>query len=480
MKKLMSSLLITTVISSMVVGPSYAAGAKGFTPPGLEKKGFTPPGLEKKGFTPPGLEKKGGLPPGILKKFLDLQDVEWAWEAIEKMAEKGILKGIGEGQFAPRLAVTKIEALAIVIRAMDWEEEVEDVHRKIKENNEKHRVTDTIQDWAIGYANIAVDKGLMDEKDLTKDYLLSPATRQEVAKYIVCALGKGSDAENSMNKNLSFQDAKDIKEDFIGYVYMAYQLGIMTGNDKNQFLPNQSVTRAQMAVMASKLDRVDAEPGKEAEIEIFKGKITDIGRGTITVKHDNRERWFSIHSSTEIIINDKTKALSDLKPGMEVALEIEDGEVIKITTSTKMETIAGILMGINRTTKEITVRVGSVDRDIPLDGIATITLDGKNARISDLYPYMSVEVTLAYDKATYVKAASVEEELTGMLVEKVIGPTNRLTLKVSKENKILSIAKDAKILDQAGNAIDFEELKLGAEIKVYLVNQIVEKIRVVE
>lgn len=61
---------------------------------------------------------------GTTKKFQDLSDVAWAEEAINALADKGILNGVGDGRFEPNRTITREEFAKVL--ALAWGYEVAD------------------------------------------------------------------------------------------------------------------------------------------------------------------------------------------------------------------------------------------------------------------------------------------------------------------------------------------------------------------
>jgi len=306
MKKVLSITLATVMIFSSAVSFSAAAVK-----------------------VPPGLAKKGGLPPGIVKKFIDIDGYEWAWEAIEKMAEKEVIKGIGNGLFAPQRSVTKLEAVVMALRVMGEETKANVYRDEIKIGKRTFKLKDKIQEWAYGFVKLAEEKGILEEYELVDFNLNQEAKRHEVAKYMLRAAGYKEEAERYMDKELGFIDALEIPLGSVGYVYLAEKMGLIKGYEDNSFRPNKPVTRAEMAVMIARLD----EKIKEGDFKYksYRGKVTDIdldGKSK-TIEIDDDE-VFVITSDTKVVFDgDKKGSIKD----------IEVGDKVKITANSKMEGI---------------------------------------------------------------------------------------------------------------------------------------------
>ena len=81
--------------------------------------------------------------------------------AIEKMFQKGLIKGIGDGKFAPKSSVTKLEAIIMSLRVMGWEDDAKAITELPKEYK-----GDQVDKWAVGYVSLAYEKGILDDVDM--------------------------------------------------------------------------------------------------------------------------------------------------------------------------------------------------------------------------------------------------------------------------------------------------------------------------
>lgn len=104
-----------------------------------------------------------------------------------------------------------------------------------------------IQDhWAKDYILTLIDKGVIsgyEDGTVRPDNLIN---RQEATKIIVSAIGKAA----GDGANLSFTDADAIDAWAKGWVQTAVDEKIMNGYDDGSFRPAQSVSRAELAVIA--------------------------------------------------------------------------------------------------------------------------------------------------------------------------------------------------------------------------------------
>lgn len=77
----------------------------------------------------------------------------------------------------------------------------------------------------------------------------SSITRIDAAKFTVQILGYDNIAKVKGIYNTAFVDQSQITESNIGYAALAYGLNLITKNDRNEFRPNEKLTRAEAADM---------------------------------------------------------------------------------------------------------------------------------------------------------------------------------------------------------------------------------------
>ncbi|HOR86966.1 MAG TPA: S-layer homology domain-containing protein [Bacillota bacterium] len=268
----------------------------------------------------PGKDKNNN---GVNYKFYDLKDVAWAFNAIEKLALKGILNGVGQGMFAPQNKVTHLEALAMVLRLTGDENEAE--NRKNQKHSQYKGPTPT---WGLGYIFVAIEKGILLPEELGDFNFNTPAKRHEIAKYIIRALGKTDEALKYMDKELSFKDSSSVPKKSVGYVYLVNKLGIMIGDNNNKFNPMEPVTRAEMAVL---LDRAEGD-FELPDTDYRKNNIVfvqaDTNKNKITVNIKGSTVTYDVLSGAQIYRNGSFGTIDDLVKGDILQIILNDNKKV--------------------------------------------------------------------------------------------------------------------------------------------------------
>lgn len=94
--------------------------------------------------------------------------------------------------------------------------------------------------------NIAYSMGILTEAERDPQKRIS---RAEFAKYLINALGYGEVARLSGIYKAGFGDDASIPANLVGYVAIAKGLGIIKGDQNNQFKPNDTANRTMAAIM---------------------------------------------------------------------------------------------------------------------------------------------------------------------------------------------------------------------------------------
>lgn len=107
-------------------------------------------------------------------------------------------------------------------------------------------------DWMIPYIDEALVEGILLSEEMDDFKPNSAASRAKTAVYMVRALDMVEEAEDYMDEDLPFKDESAVKDEYVGYVYLVHDLGLMIGYN-DTFQPNKSVTRAELSVLFARM-----------------------------------------------------------------------------------------------------------------------------------------------------------------------------------------------------------------------------------
>ncbi|MFA5524122.1 MAG: S-layer homology domain-containing protein [Tissierellales bacterium] len=410
----------------------------------------------------------GKVPQGLAKKiFKDIDSFKWAEKYIEKLFQKGLINGIGNDKFAPKEAVTKIEAITMALRVMGWEDQAKEI-TKLPKNYKG----DKVDKWAVGYVTLAFEKGILDDVDMMYFNPKDPALRYEVAKYVIRALGYEKEAQKSMDKSLSFVDASLVPQGSVGYVYLVNDFGLMEGDNQKRFNPMGTMTRAEMAVLFARLDdKVDT--GENGTVS---GEIIRVYSDSIRIKEKDKTETYDLDSKVRVYQDNERIDIDDLKVGFKIKMEIKESKVVFIEVVDVIEDVkiisrySGLIKEINKS-KPYKLAIQAETMIIMfevLDDVEVRFTDEKG-KISDVQKDDHVTVTV--DRKNRVTKIEIDRKYVKP-IETVKGYITNIEL--ARKNSELTIDKKAYNLDLDakvtidGRSKSLSDLKIGmyAELKV--------------
>ena len=172
--------------------------------------------------------------------FTDLDSSHWAYEPINDMMIRGVLKGYPDGTFRPDASITRAEFAKILVSALNLEEDT----------NTKNIVFEDVPDtyWAKDYIRIASqylsayntgDGRLFYKPD-------EKAAREDVTVAMVISLGLQNEGYSFANLS-KFSDKDTISSNLKKYVAIAVENKLINGFDDGTFKPKDTLTRAQVS-----------------------------------------------------------------------------------------------------------------------------------------------------------------------------------------------------------------------------------------
>lgn len=252
-------------------------------------------------------------------KLADIREAPWAQQAVTEMNASEIISGYPDGMFKPYNSVTRLEAIAMLIRVLG----LEDQAMMLQNTNVDYKMPANLF-WGKGYLIMGVQRGMLDKDYLYQLEPASPANRAEVAVLVYHALKLNSDGST-----LTFADNDQIPQGYRDFVSAVVKNNIMTGLPGNVFKPNDEINRAQMAVLLSRIvennfagDIVKARRSSGTLSSILP---VDSNRWVLTV---NGGASKIVVSDCEVILDGKSAGPADLKAGDVVKLVLNKNDQV--------------------------------------------------------------------------------------------------------------------------------------------------------
>lgn len=168
--------------------------------------------------------------------FSDMDD-HWAKSYVESLAKQGIINGHTDGTYRPDMPVSRAELAKIIVGAFNI---------KTAGTNAFYDVSDS--DWFAPYVSSASASGIVTgfEGNFNPN---SSVTRQDAALMLYRAIS----LTNKLGIGYTFfADETQIAAYAAQEVSALAEIGIITGNDKNEFMPKSNLTRAEAAALISR------------------------------------------------------------------------------------------------------------------------------------------------------------------------------------------------------------------------------------
>lgn len=169
--------------------------------------------------------------------FSDLSGVPWAAEAVTSLAQRQILRGVGDERFDPNASVTREQFATMLVTAFGMYSAVAD--------STFSDVPETA--WYTHSVNSAAASGLVSGLGGDRFGTGRTITRQDLAVMAYRALKQLGIELPKTRSAIRFSDDADIAGYASEAVYALYQAGIISGASEDTFAPNAPASRAQAA-----------------------------------------------------------------------------------------------------------------------------------------------------------------------------------------------------------------------------------------
>ncbi len=166
--------------------------------------------------------------------FSDIENVEWAIEAIEYLAEKQILSGVGDGRFEPNRYMAREELVKMLDNFFGYSKEAADSDFADADK----------EAWYYRAISGAASKGVVTGYEDNTFGIGKNVTREDAAVILLRAFGSESFGEAAEPEFSDNDDISDYAKEAVGILSNS---GIIAGMGDGSFMPKGNLTRAQAA-----------------------------------------------------------------------------------------------------------------------------------------------------------------------------------------------------------------------------------------
>lgn len=378
------------------------------------------------------------------KSFNDVNSSthSWAVEAIENMADLGIITGYSDGTFKPDNTVTKLEALLLTARILginspENEAFLEAAKTMYGEKVDKYELT-----FGSDEVCYLLMKNIIKEDELG-DYIDKTNANSGMKRYeIAVLLTKALDAESEVSKNLittlEFEDADDIPAYAKKYVEYVTKNGMMNGVGNNKFSPSTDVTRAQAALLMNKL--------RETTLyTYYNGQVADIDYASkvIKVKNETDSYRYIINTGVALRFEGADITLNDIVTGYNAVLTVKDGSLYAIDFITPLvdKEVTGVVSS-KTTGNKATISIYVVEEDdvtigtdvketYPLSSDVAISYEDESATLKDIPVGAFVHLSIKKGEAATIKGYAKSKNVSGRVIDVAVTPLCMISVELT-------------------------------------------------
>lgn len=401
----------------------------------------------------------------------------WAVEAINSMADDGIIKGYEDGTFQPEKSISKLEGLVLIARVLGCNASENEIFM----DEALYMYKDKIEDYDLGFGNNEIAylmlKGVLSDEELElylgDDNSSTPLMRYEVAMLLTMAL----DAENNLPSasGLGYSDADTIPANAKKYVKYVTDQGLMNGMEDNKFSPNTSVTRAQAAVLLKKLQN-------KTDYQFRTATVIDMDTVTSIIRLKDKDGSTISHSILPGVIlryDGQLITKADIEIGFNASITYKDAEVyaIDFTPSLIDDEVYGALTSVStKGTMSIGVAVIGENDTEPSDEKTTykltddvvVTLNGDDSNVGSLKKDMYVKLNIKGGKVKIIEAQNRQSTVSGTISAVKYDPIFKIAVTTKSGDEAEYILKDNATVTRNSKSVDAIELTEGDIVSVTL------------
>lgn len=416
--------------------------------------------------------------------FTDISN-HWAKSYIQRVAANGIVTGYDDGTFKPDNNVTVLEALVMLSRLYEIDDDTREEIADKYESSLKKMSNTLYNEWSFEYLSIIMELGVVSENGISdmfsKKTIFQQATREEIAVLLTKAMMLGDEAQSLKVYTLPFADASKISTSARPYIYIMYDKDIMMGDSSKNINPTDKITRAEIATLLDKaydyIDENDVYPDFDdyQPTTSLSGIITEVTVGSaesyIYVKDEEEtESIVKINSDTDIYLNGKTAVVKDLKKDMLVTCKINDTRVaVKLEADSSTKLVRGTIYYVAYAAPaKITIIDEDDDKityDLPTDVAAY--LDGSKVALKNLLKNDEVTLYLDKDGDVYqINSVSRIKEYDGTIT--AIDYNYPIVIKIKTDGGVIKSFTFNSDVDVTRNDDEssFDRVRVGDEVTI--------------
>lgn len=407
----------------------------------------------------------------INEMYTDVKADHWAAKFIIKMNIQSVVNGYTDHTFKPNNGINQLEAIAMVVRFLGYQEEAESFRElDVGEENELYRYIQGVPNWAKGNVLVAARLGLISVASEAGFKPTEDASRAWMTKLLVTAIQKHGTLPTS-TRGVSFTDEGSIPAWVKNEVNLASAANIITGYTDGSFKPDRTVTRAEMTALLYKseefIDPAYQKNRVKGHIEVKQDDalIVNVGKnelvkilindGAILYQGNDRIDFAQLRTTDEIdavVDSSKTILYLDL-------LDTSERKTNEVEGRVYLHDVAKQLLTIEDQNERL------LSYKITADTVAAKNNNG--IELKDVRQYDKVRLTIEENEIKFIEVLDAYQEQQQAEIISINSKEKVITAKYSDNTfEVITLKDNVKVLDQDGGSISIDVLKTGDNIMI--------------
>lgn len=405
--------------------------------------------------------------------FTDLdKSWEWAGSAVQKSSELKLMQGYPGGKFMPGKNLSRLEAMAIVLRGTVGEETLNKVD--VAKSGIKLPAGMT---WGQQYLVYAAQQGILAKETISQLKYNDAITRAEVAYLLAAALklGKGNTASLQ-----SYVDATQIGDAYKPYVAIVTEKKLMSGmpekagSSRVKFAPNDPLNRAQMAVLVARLAennwlkaivQTPAQPDLEITGKVVGKTLTGNNIWQLQINQNGSYATYSLAGNATITDSYGSRDIAALTSNTYITARIKNGYIYQVSILPGIS-VKGTVTGTG--TSSFTLKKSTGTSATYTYDAGTVFYD-QNGRQKYFTIKKGQELRITAYNSEALEIALVSEGKLSGTIKKVYADDEQLSIKLEDgTSRTYDVYKRAELLDEDDDEITLDDLDVGDEVEFEL------------
>lgn len=380
-----------------------------------------------------------------------------------------------DDKLQPEKPADRLWITTLLVKALGLEEEARAKMNATLEFKDAHQ----IPAGSVGYVAVAVEKGIVKGYANNTFRPNVPVSRAEIAAFLDRSgeqmpdyQGKGTLKTAITGDTLTLLEGTQYTIDDDAYVFHdddRIELNDLKAGDKISF-----ITYNDVIIFIKLIDQADDSDDIDATYNgVLSAAVTN---NALSIYVDGKLKLIPLDSDADFYRAGIKVTASSLKLGDVVQVEVEDGEVTKLTVVQRVEertNFSGTIIAFGEDDDEIIIRQGSSSVTYEVENDAVIYRNDSSADIDDLRAGDEVFVKLEDGDIVYIQVIDAEDDdaVTGVFAGTLSSGVSNdlLSIYVGDKREQYPISSDAELY-RAGVKVAASTLRSGDQVSIHVVN----------